>query len=600
MTPRILLLISLCLFALAAPAQVRTNPAGAPPNGPAADVQGEAIPSELLAKMPVKEVTIFKDGHAFMLHEGVLPTDIGGNITLDTLPRPVIGTFWPYSAEKSAKLTAVLAGARKVRAERPVQNMRELIDANPNAEAVINENGVTYSAVILGTLAKKEAREAVKLVTAKDLLQPKESLVALKTADGVKVVELGRIQGIEFKMPAGTEPKATYGVEEPRSVLTLALEWKDRKPEKAAVGMVYLQRGIRWIPNYHVNIDGKGNAVVKLQATLLNELTDLQDVTANLVVGVPSFAFKDTVDPMAAQQAAVQLSTYFQEDGRTGYAFSNAIMTQTARMTERPAVNAPPPMDLGPELGGTEKNEDLFVFTLKHLNLKRGERMIVPVAEFTIPYQDVYLLNLPYAPPREVFKSLNTQQQAELARLFNAPKVMHKVRLTNRSAYPLTTAPALIFRQGRLLAQGMMTYTAIGAQTDLGMTTAVDVQVKKLGKETKRTPNAVNWDNNQYMRVDLAGTVTVTNHLGEPIELEVTRQVLGDIDEADHDGKIVRVGALDEDQYLIMPESPHWWGWYSWPYWWSRLNGNAQATWKLKLEPGKSADLGYAWHYFWR
>lgn len=583
MTLRLVLLITFCLLALAALAQE------------------EAIPADLLAKMPVKEVTIFKDGHAFMLHEGVLPVDAGGSITLDTLPRPVIGTFWPYSVETGAKLTAVRSGVRRVQTERPVQNMRELIDANRNAETVINENGVTYSATILGTLATKEARAAVKLLTAKELLSPKENLVAVKTADGVKVVELGRIQGIEFKMPAGAEPKATFNVEENRNVLTLGLDWGNRKPEQqAAVGMVYLQRGIRWIPNYHVNIDGKGNAVIKLQATLLNELTDLQDVTAHLVVGVPSFAFKDTVDPMAAQQAAAQLSMYFQEDARTGYAFSNAIATQVAsRMTERPAAG-PPPMDLGPELGGTDKNEDLFVYTFKHLTLRKGERMVVPVAEFTIPYRDVYQLNLPYAPPREVFKSLNAQQQAELARLFNAPKVMHRMRLTNTSNFPLTTAPALIFREGRLLAQGMMTYTAIGAQTDLGMTTAVDVQVKKQDKETKRTPNAVTWDGHQYMRVDLAGTVTVANRLGQPIELEVTRQVLGDIDEAAQGGAIVRAGALDEDQYLVMPESPYWWGWYNWPYWWSRLNGNAQVTWTLKLDPGKSADLNYTWHYFWR
>jgi hypothetical protein len=581
---QLLLLISLCLLSLAARAQE------------------EAIPADLLAKMPVKEVTIFKDGHAFMLHEGALPVDAGGNITLDNLPRPVIGTFWPYSAEKGAKLTAVISGQRKVETQRPVQNMRELIDANPDAEAVINENGVTYSAVILGTLARKEARAAVKLLSAKELLLPKESLVAVKTADGVKVVELGRIQGIDYKLPAGAEPKATTGVEESRSVLTLALEWANRRPEQeAAVGMVYLQRGIRWIPNYHVNIDGKGNAVVKLQATLLNELTDLHDVTANMVVGVPSFAFKDTVDPMAVQQAATQLSGYFQEgDARTGYAFSNAIMSQSSRMTERIPANAPQPLNLGPELDGGEKNEDLFVFTLKNLTLKRGERMVVPVAEFTIPYQDVYILNLTYAPPREVFRQFNTSQQAELARLFNAPKAMHKLRLTNKSEYPLTTAPALIFRQGRLLAQGMMTYTAVGAESDLDMTTAVDVQVKKQDKETKRTPNAVNWDGNQYMRIDLAGTVTVTNRLTGPIDLEVSRQVLGDIDEADHDGKILHIGALDEDQYLAMPNSPHWWGWYNWPYWWSRLNGNAQVTWTLKLDPGKSVDLGYAWHYFWR
>ena len=30
----------------------------------------ENIPENALANMPVKEVTVFKDGHAFVLHEG--------------------------------------------------------------------------------------------------------------------------------------------------------------------------------------------------------------------------------------------------------------------------------------------------------------------------------------------------------------------------------------------------------------------------------------------------------------------------------------------------------------------------------------------------
>ena len=40
----------------------------------------------------------------------------------------------------------------------------------------------------------------------------------------------------------------------------------------------------------------------QILATLLNELIDLKDVTANLVIGVPSFDFKDSIDPIALQQ----------------------------------------------------------------------------------------------------------------------------------------------------------------------------------------------------------------------------------------------------------------------------------------------------------
>ena len=67
-----------------------------------------------LSKMPVREVTVFKDGHALMLHQGKMPVEGSGDVLMDYLPAPVLGTFWPYSADKNVKLTAVVAGQRKV------------------------------------------------------------------------------------------------------------------------------------------------------------------------------------------------------------------------------------------------------------------------------------------------------------------------------------------------------------------------------------------------------------------------------------------------------------------------------------------------------
>ena len=54
--------------------------------------------------------------------------------------------------------------------------------------------------------------------------------------------------------------------------------------------------------------DGKGSAHVTFQATLINELADLKDVTANLVIGVPTFFFSGHSDPIGLQQVMAQLS----------------------------------------------------------------------------------------------------------------------------------------------------------------------------------------------------------------------------------------------------------------------------------------------------
>ena len=67
-----------------------------------------------LDELPVREVTVFKDGHAFVLHEGEADTDEHGDVRLDYLPTPVIGTFWPYSAEAGAALTSVAAEQQRI------------------------------------------------------------------------------------------------------------------------------------------------------------------------------------------------------------------------------------------------------------------------------------------------------------------------------------------------------------------------------------------------------------------------------------------------------------------------------------------------------
>lgn len=565
----------------------------------------KAAPWRTLGKLPIKEITVFKDGHAFVAHEGVLPTDDNGNVVMDYLPTPVIGTFWPYATGKDARLTGVVAGQKRVRVERTALNLRELLEANLGADAIISEVGTNrYSATILG-LPTRSAEElaATSPPNSPERLPEKGNLVLLKTAEGVKAITLDRIQEVTFK----SAHKETVPTEEFRNLLTLKLDWGRARPAKSTrVGLFYLQKGLRWIPSYKVDIDGDGHATVKLQATLLNELADLEDASVNLVIGVPTFAFKDTIDPIALQQGLAQLSQYFQTDagGRNSLLaqnFSNAIMTQQARVSEyQPSVFAGLTGSLGPEIGEPERNEDLFVFNVQHVTLRKGERLVLPIAEFTLPYTDVFTLELPFAPPPEVRGNLNTEQQRELARLFNAPKVMHKIRLTNNSKYPLTTAPALIIRQGRVLAQGLMTYTSTGANVDLPITTAVEFQVKKTDLESKRTPNAVEENGNRYSRIELAGKITLTSHRPHPTELEVTRYVLGAVDSADHDGKVEKINVFENGAYLAAGDYPYWWGWYGWPYWWSYFNGIGRVTWKLTLDPKQPVELGYEWHYFWR
>ena len=136
----------------------------------------------------------------------------------------------------------------------------------------------------------------------------------LETAEGIRVIPLSSIQEVTFL----ERPNADIETQRQQNVLSLQLDWPEGESvDTANVGMAYIQRGIRWIPNYRLELDGKGKARVKLQATLINEMIDLENVTANLVIGVPHFAFKETIDPIALGQATAQLSSYFQEGSQT-------------------------------------------------------------------------------------------------------------------------------------------------------------------------------------------------------------------------------------------------------------------------------------------
>ena len=556
-------------------------------------------PTAALARMPVKEVTVFKDGHAYVVHQGAMPTDAAGNVLLDLLPTPVLGTFWPYSLDKTAKLDAVIAGRRPVAVERTALTVREMLEANVGAEVVIAEGGKpAYPATIVRFLARSaEELDATEPPTGTDRVPVKGNVVLLKTADGTRAVPVEQITDVKFVGKYATKVTDV----EVRNLLTLKLNWGGQPPAKSAeVGMAYVQKGVRWIPGYRIELAADGRAVVKLQATLLNELADLTDATVNLVVGVPSFYFKETADPIALSQAVAQLSPYFQTDASTQHALSNSMMTQVARGGEVRNAHgggAAPAADLGPVVEGGTQSEDLFVYTVKNVTLARGQRMVLPIAQYALAYKDVYTLDIPAAPPAELRNPSADAQAAQLAKLMAAPKVIHKVRLTNAATHPLTTAPALVLKDGRVIAQGMMTYTPKLGSVDVTLTAAVDLRVKKADKEVKRTPNGTTFEGHQFARADLTGTVSVTNAGAKPVEIEVTRHVLGTADGVGDGAKAEQVNVLEDD---AGDARPAWWGYYSWPAWWGHVNGVGRITWTVKLAPGQTADQTYAWHYFWR
>lgn len=552
-----------------------------------------------LHKMPVREVTIFKDGHAFVLHEGNMPVDANGEVVLRDLPTPVVGTFWPYAT--TGRLKSVVASRQSVVGQRTALSVRELLKANVGADVtIIESDNQRFDAKILSVPEPPPQDDApVENAAVRDSV-PSETVresevVLLATKEGVRARPLNSINELIFKVA----PHESLANPEFRNLLRLQFEGNKRKAgESAGVGMVYLQKGLRWIPNYRLSLDGKGRAGLKLQATLINELVDLDNATANMVIGVPSFAFKETVDPISLQNTLARLSPFFDASTRSANAFSNAIQAQMSsnsygRINDGADDNGTNNANLSTDGGGSE---DFYVFTAKGITLRKGERMAFPISQSDLRYQDIYTLEAPAQPPVELYSKMNASQQSLIKQAVAASNVMHKIRLFNEGKEPLTTAPTLIESGGRLLAQTMMTYTATGGRSDIDLAPAVDVTVKRSETEVKRTANALRWRDYAYSRVDISGKMVVTSYRSAPVTMELAQQFVGNIDSVGEKGTTRKLGIGDDEN----KESalPSWWNADDGD--WRGVNNLSAAKWTVTIPAKGKLEIPYTYHYFWR
>jgi hypothetical protein len=531
--------------------------------------------------MPVREVTVFKDGHAYVLRDMALPVGADGTVVIDDLPAPVLGTFWPFATD-GARLVAAKASRVRLGKDVTATDLRLIARANVGKSVVVVTNDKER---ITGKLLAVPQQEADAAGSERSTLPAEATLLLVQTEAGVRAGALAHVRDLEVQGEFQGKVRDEYDAD--RLTLTVA-----GGGDAARIGVTYVQKGLRWIPSYRIDIDGAGKAVVQLEATLVNDLLDLEGAVVHLVVGVPKFAFKDLVDPMSLRREVAQLAAQA-DDSRFSNFLSNSIQTQVmsggrGRQSEAAGERAV-------DVGG-EANEDLFVFLLRDVTLKKGERLVVPVSSRELTYRDLYRLDVPFSPPMEMRQHFPNERAIELARELAAPKARHVLRLKNGNEAPLTTAPALVLNRGKVLAQGRMTYTSKGGDVDLEINVAIDVRVD-VTEEEKGRADSVRRAGHDYSRVDMSGSIALRNGKSTAVEIEVSRRVLGLLGDVGQGGGKAQ---LDPMQAWDATSAPAWLGWWSWPWWWFQHNGFAEARWTVQLAPGAATQLDASWQYFWR
>lgn len=559
---------------------------------------------------------VFKDGYFLIIKRAVGIANEKGEVYTDDVPdSAVLGSFWAIPDE--GKLINMHAGWRSTEEtedkELDCRDQLEILLANVGKQIKVETNDKTiYNGTILKVLAdktmqpidptfwdlRKSSINSAVLVRSLNSVEPSktETLATfqgahfvLRTEEGDVLLHVGNIRSLSIKEMA-TKINRTSKTTRKTKRLSFTVPTPGKK---VSMSILYFRPGIRWIPTYRVTLaekEGKKMANMALQAELLNEAEDLNNVPIDLVVGVPNFRFKDTISPMTLE-ATLRNTLVEAAPGLMGNnlsnGFNNASYSQRSSEFRHNAAQShgvdEGTINLPNDLTATG-SQDLFVYHLPKTTIGKGDRVAVSIFQSEAPYRDIYTWDvrvnrsdIETAPSAPGLKSPLSLAKNE---------VWHQIEVTNTSNVPWTTGAVLLMQGNQPLAQELLTYTSPKNVCRIPVTVAVELKGSFEEKEINRTLDSVRWLDHAYAKIEKQATVHLCNNKKDPVDVEITLRLGGRVTEASEKGDI-ELGAFRAEDWQNYNGSP-------------AVNNSSTVTWKAKLASGEVIEPMVKYHFFSR
>ena len=383
--------------------------------------------------LTTRRAVVFKDGYALLIKTAMGVADENGEVfTLDVPDSAVLGSFWAIAQDHS-----ILA----MRAE--YTNDWKRVDQAPAAASS------TLSALLAGntndlvTLGLSDGESITGTVIAQ--ASSKDQAFVLIRPEGASLqsepVTVARSRILSLR----SHPLAGGPSADPTFARAKRLSFDlgpDAAGQQVELTVMYFTPGLRWIPTYRLSGELVDSADMALQAEILNECEDLQNVAVDLVVGVPHFRFRGVISPLSLE--ASLRNTLAQAAPQLMGQMSNAMFTQRAAEwrgnTPHLAAASPASIDLPAELSAG-KEQDLYVYSVPAFSLKVGGRATVPLWQAQAPLSHLYTLDLKTARNARyggLVRSQSDDPQFPVGsplRLLTT-QVWHQLELTNTSTTP--------------------------------------------------------------------------------------------------------------------------------------------------------------------
>jgi hypothetical protein len=517
-------------------------------------------------------VAAFKNGLAFVVRQGMVHLLSGvGRIT--PVPNATLGTLWLAPGESGAALDEVVAYRYNVAAQRNMESLADVLQANAGKTVTVTYNNKDYTGEIVGlhdpdsnsTSAapspNPDFAANVPVITppAKPqylLLRVDKKLVALPVSGIINAV-----------LPDDTV--FTEKIEQQRAALRFKVKGA---PEKTNLTVGYLEHGLGWTPSYLISLTDDNTAQITMQAVVIDDAEDLKDADVFFVVGVPNFAYSNIPSPMSLQQNLMAFMKDAEQpvNGRS-YANLNSIGAQVLALDELKSET-----DAGPnfsqavaELSGASE-EDLFLYTRSGVTLARDERATYNVFSTAVSYEHIYEWEVQDQPRVDGFGNVINSNPNPTTSDAAANSIWHSIRLKNSTKFPWTSAPALVISGTKPVSQDTLPYTPKAASSNLKITIATDIRASHDEKEVSREQNIQRRRNYQYDLVTVEGTLKVKNYKSKEVRLNIRKNLRGEVISQTDEGKSNKLGEA------IQTDNPM-----------SRL------TWEITLKAGEDRAISY-------
>ncbi len=506
-------------------------------------------------------IAAFKNGLAFVLRQGEVPlsSEIG---RITPIPNATLGSLWISPNTPGSKLDEVVAYRYNIAGERTIPSLGEILRANVGKTITVSYQTKDYTGEVVGLRdsAQESAEPSEELNNSTQ--RPREDYLLLKVDNRLLAIPFSGIS--MANLPDDAILRET--TEQPGQALRFKVIGGSPK-EKLTMG--YLERGVGWTPSYLISLVDDKTAQITMQAIVTNDAEDIRDAELFFVVGVPNFAYADTLSPMSLQQSLIDfMRDARREDKKSLGAFSNAISGQAIAMDSPAAPASFQLSSLVSDMSGAPE-EDLFLYNRSGVTLAKGERASYNVFSGNVEYEHLYNCEVAGLPRVDGFGNV-ISQNANPPDENQTDSVWHSIRLKNDTRFPWTSAPAMVISGDKPVSQDTLMYTPRGASANLNITIATDIKVSHEEREVDRQQEPEHRRGYNYDLVTVEGKLTVKSYKTKQVRLSIGKNLRGKAEFQSDEGKAIQLAEG------IVSDNP-----------------NSRLTWELTLKPGQERVVTY-------